>query len=262
MTETTEVKPAKTIKPRKHPHLWQSYLWYDEFLELRKRHLLRISAIERGMSNLDADFERTWIGETNLDGIKKMLGKTLANNGALVGPVWEWITGIRGMKSGLQPAQLLAQIDDISLCPTISALWRFCGYAVFDGKAEKNKKGEKSHFNAKLKGICFNVAETFIRHQTPGYVDIYYAEKARQRMLHPVAVCKECQIECNTKTKKVKDEEVTVFVCPNNAKHKKDFSDSHLHYRAIRKMMKAFLKDLWVVWRQEEGLSISEEWEG
>lgn len=248
-------------KPRKHPHLWQSYLWYTEFVELRKRHLLRISAIERGMSNLDAQFETDWIEETQLDHFKKMLGKSLANNGSLTGPVWEWITGIKGLKSGLLPAQLLAQIDDIGNCPSVSALWRFCGYAVFDGKAEKNAKGEKAHFNSRLKGVCYNIAETFLRQQTPGYVDIYYAEKERQRGLHPIAICKECEIECKTKTKKVKGENVLVFACPNNPKHKKNFTDAHIHYRAIRKMMKAFLKDLWLVWRQYEDLPISEEWE-
>jgi hypothetical protein len=253
-------------KPRKHPYLWQSYLWYSEFMELRKSHLLRIGAIERGESNMSAEFERQWIEDTELDNAKKQLGKVLAKNGSMVGPVWEWITNIKGLKAGLLPAQLVAQIDDISNFDTISKLWRFCGYAVFDGKAEPksfqaphdDKAGR--HYNGRLKGVCFNIADTFIKMQTPGYVDIYYAEKVRQRELHPVAICRKCGIECEIKIKKIKGEEVQIFSCPNNSEHVKNFSDGHIHFRAIRKMMKAFLKDLWLVWREEESLTISEGW--
>jgi hypothetical protein len=248
------------VKERKHPHLWQSYLWYNEIVELRKRHNLRISAVERGASNFDADFEKHWINIFGLDQIKKDLAKVLANNGSLAGPVWEWITSIKGLGAGLLPAQLLAQIDDIGNSPTVSALWRFCGYAVFDGKAEKGKKGEKSHYNRRLKGVCYVIADTFIKQQTPGYVDIYYNEKARQRALHPVAVCRECGIECDVKEKKHKGEIIKSYVCPNNSKHVKNFTDAHIHYRAIRKMMKAFLRDLWIEWRKCEGLPISDEW--
>ncbi len=256
-------------KPRKHPHLFQMYLWYREFLEIRKSHLLRISAIERGSSNMDAELERQWIVDLGLDKAKKDLGKALAKSGASVGPVWEWLTNIKGCKSGLLPAQLLAQIDDISRFETISALWRFCGYAVFNNKAEPKTSFQAPHdeysgrhYSGRLKGTCFNIAETFIKMQTPGYVDIYYAHKQKQRDLHPMAVCRKCQIDCNVKIKKIGDKEVEVFTCPNNSKHVKDFSDSHIHYRAIRKMMKAFLKDLWLVWREFEGLSITDKWEG
>ncbi len=261
----TKEKPE--MKPRKHAALWQTYLWYNEFLELRKTHLLRISAIEDGRSNMDAQFERNWIEDTKLDYHKESLGKQLARIGVMIGPTWQWMQGIKGLKSGLLPAQLVAQIDDINKFDTIAKLWRFCGYAVFDGVAEPkasfkapHDKEARRHYNGRLKGILFNIAETFIKQQTPGYTDIYYAEKARQRELHPVAICKKCDIECIIKLKKVKGEEVQIFSCPNDAKHPKNFSDSHLHFRAMRKMMKTFLKDLWLEWRKNEGLEITEEW--
>ncbi len=263
-----ERKPKKPIKEHKLISLWQSYLWYDEFLELRKAHLLRISAIEKGKSKMDKGFEENWI-EGFLDGPKKHFGKQLVKTGETAGPIWDWITSIKGLKSGVLAAGLLAQIDDIGECPTIASLWRFCGYAVFDGKAEPKSSVQMPHdeyagrhYNGKLKGICWNICESFIKQQTPVYVDIYYAEKARQRELHPVAVCRKCQIECTIKAKKIKGEEIQVFSCPNNAKHVKNFSDDHINARGKRKMIKAFLRDLWLEWRKAEGLDIGNEWSG
>lgn len=170
-------------KPRKHPQLWQSYLWWYELMELRKRHLLRISSCERGKSNLDAEFEQVMMEAVAIDAQIENVKKTMVNYGKVL-PIWGWVTSIKGLGSGSLAAQLLSQIDDVNNFETVSKLWRFAGLAVFDGHAEKNSRGEKSHFNNKLKGICFNIADMFIKHQTPGYVDIYYAEKERLRGLH------------------------------------------------------------------------------
>lgn len=212
-------------KPRKHPQLWQSYLWWYELMEMRKRHNLRISSIERGKSNLDAQFERDTLQLVQMDPILKNVKKTMTLYGQLV-PVWGWATGIKGLGEGGLAAQLLAQIDDIHKFDTVAALWRFAGFAVMEGKAEKNQKGEKSHFNRRLKGVCFNIADQFIKQQTPGYVEIYYAEKERQRELYPGPIA--------------------------NGNGKKIYTDAHIHNRAWRKMIKAFLRDLWVEWQRIE----------
>lgn len=210
-------------KPRKYPHLWQAYLWWYELMEMRKRHLLRISSIEHGKSNLDSQFEKDMLEAAQLDGLLANVKKTMTNYGELV-PVWEWATNIKGLGQGGLAAQLLAQIDDIEKFDTVAALWRFAGFAVIEGKAEKNQKGEKSKFNHKLKGVCFNIADQFIKQQTPGYVDIYYAEKERQRLMYPEAI--------------------------KNGNGKKIYTDAHIHNRAWRKMIKQFLCDLWVEWKK------------
>ena len=160
------------------------------------------------------------------------------------GPVWDWITSIKGLGAGSLAAQLLAQIDDIAKFDTVSKLWRFCGYAVIGGKAEKNTAGETSHYNAKLKSICYLVAEQFIRQQTPVYVDIYYSEKARQRAMFPTTICRMCGCAWTD--------------CQSKKTHKQLYNDAHIHNRAWRKMVKIFLQNLWLVWRQTEGLSVSE----
>jgi len=248
-------------KPRKHPHLWQAYLWWYELMEMRKRHNSRISSIENGKSNLDAGFEREMIAMLQLDILVDPKNKTqramsakqiMVNYGEAVGPIWDWCLAHKGMGESLT-AQLLAQIDDINNSPSVSSLWRFAGFSIDGGKAEKNHKGVKSPFNHKLKGICFNIADQFIRQQTPYYVDIYYAEKQRQRELYPEPVCRGCGELAVQKRKKVRGKMVMTWGCPENGKHVVNYTDAHLHIRGWRKMIKEFLKDLWVAWRRIEG---------
>ena len=236
-------------KPRKNIHLWQSYLMWFELMEMRKRHLLRISSIQKGKSLMDEQLEHNFLEYTNLDTLICTAKKTMVNFGVSVGPVWSWITFIRGLGEGSLAAQLLAQIDDIGKFDTVSKLWRFAGQAVIDGKAETNTPGQKSSMNNKLRGICWNIGEQFVKQQTPLYVDIYYSEKERQRILHPDVVCKTCTSELAF--------EVPWDDCPNK-KHKRMYNDGHIHNRAKRKAIKIFLQHLWVNWRELEGLPVSD----
>lgn len=274
-------------KPRKYPQLWQSYLFWEEIMLMRQRHNLRISSIERGKSNLDPNFERAMLegsvtmevkGKAKtyttfpIDDILDNAAKIMVNCGAIV-PVWPWITGIKGLGAGSQAAKVLALIDDISRYDTIAKLWRYAGYGLYDyyeadgkpvapvkGKQVKISDGSISivevvtdrrpdwqvntvrdrgvagyvlPFNKTLKATLYVVADGFIKQQTPHYTDIYYAEKMRQRELHP--------------------EKVKVG-------NRVDFSDAHIDNRGRRKMIKEFLKDLWVEWRTAEGLPVTEKW--
>ena len=232
--------------PRKRPQLWQSYLWWNEIMEMRKRHNLRISSIERGKSNLDAQYERDTMDALALDVQLCNLKKTMINYGEAVGPVWDWGTSIKGLGAGGLLAQLLAQIDDIGRFATISKLWRFAGWAVIDGKIDRCKKGEKAPYNRRLKSICWNIVQSFIKQHTYPYRDIYDDEKERQRELHPDVVCRECGCIWED--------------CARKKQHHKMFNDGHLHNRAIRKTAKIFLQHLWLVWRESEGIPISKPW--
>jgi len=217
-------------KPRKHIQLWQAYLQWDELVEMRKRHLLRISSIEAGKSQMDAMMESNFIEHTSIDKLIDWSKKIMVTAGKSVAP-WDWMTSIRGMGEGGLAAQLLAQIDDIGKFDTVSKLWRFAGLAVIDGKRETNKPGEKSHFNARLKSICWLISDQFVKQNTPLYRDIYDQEKARLRRLHPE------KIVTNGKTQ---------------------YNDGHIDNMARRKTVKIFLQHLWVIWRKLEGLPISE----
>ena len=136
---TNEVDSRPEPKLRKNARLWQSYLaWYGQ-MEQRKRHNLRITAAERGKSNLDPVFEQKLIDMLHLDAIVKPKNKEeratspwqlMVNYGEDVGPIWEWCLSQRGMGEGLT-AQLLAQINDIEQFATVSKLWRHSGYGIF-----------------------------------------------------------------------------------------------------------------------------------
>jgi hypothetical protein len=248
MTDRSKQESATdqpTMKPRKLTRLWAAYLYYADLRDMRTARLLRISAGERGASNLDVQFERDRLEETQLDALIEGCRKVMIDEGKRAGFIWKWLTGIRGLGEGTLAGQLLAQIDDPALFVTVSKLWRFCGYAVIDGAIDKRVAGEKAHYNARLKSILWQIVEQFIRHQTPGYVDLYYAEKERQRAAHPVPVCLKCGVpgsECH-----VKGHGMTFA-----------FTDKHIHLRAMRKVSKVFLQHLWVTWRESEGLPVSE----
>lgn len=259
-------------RERKLVNLWQVYQWWDELVELRKRHLLRISSIKKGKSKMDLLFELAvldFIGDpadaerspkkTSLDYLIDFAAKEMARQGQSAGEVWDWVISIRGLKAGPLAAQLLAQIDDISRAPTASALIRFAGWAVIDGVAERNQKGEKSHFNRKLKGVCWNIADQFIRQRTPVYRDIYDEEKEIQKLAHPDPICSVCGAFAEKGMVKRNGESYKSWHCPESASHRRvNFTPQHIHNRALRKMIKIFLQHLWLIWRESEGLPISE----
>lgn len=226
-------------KPRKHLLLWQTYLLHNELVEMRKRRVLRISSIEAGKSNMDIEFERYWLETLQLDAMIEKAKQMMIVEGQIVGPIWDWTLQIRGLGSGSLNAQLLAQFDDVGKFATVSKFWRFSGWAVIDGKRERGQKGQTSKYNRRLKSICYLVGDQFIKQQTPRYVDLYYAEKDRLRELHPEPV-------------EIPD--------PPKGTWKFQFSDSHIHRMARRKMVKIFLQHLWVRWREFEGLPVSEPW--
>lgn len=220
---------APTLKNRKHPQLWQSYLWWDELVAIRKRHVTRIKHVESGRSNMDAQIERDIIEHMQLEALIRVAERQMQNYGRAIGPIWDHATSIKGFGGNIA-AQMFAHINDIAEFDTVSKLWRFAGKAVVGGKAERGTVGEKRPYNARLKSVCYLLSEQFIRHQTPGYVDLYYTEKARQRAQHPE---------------------------PLKENGRWRYNDGHLDMRARRKVEKIFLQHLWLRWRELEGMRVS-----
>lgn len=222
MSEKNE-KPQ--LKDRKNPQLWQSYLIWDEVVQMRKRHTLRLKAIERGDSNMDAEIELYALSNITDAWIEREK-RNMAKWGEASSPqAWAWATSIKGIGDSLA-AQLFAQIDDISTFENVSQLWRFAGGAVFNGQAERGQKGEKLHYNKRLKSICYLIVTQFLKAQTPLYCDLYYQYKEELRVKFPE------KIKVNGAWK---------------------YNDGHLHNMAIRKVGKIFLQHLWLVWRTAEG---------
>lgn len=115
-------------------------------------------------------------------------------------------------------AQLVSYVD-IYKAHTISALWRYCGYGVEDGRAERRTKGQRLHYNPKVKTLCWNIGSSFLRSSSP-YRAVYDQAKERYETLRP------------------------------------DWTKARIHNASQRIMVKRFLAHLWLVWRKEENLPI------
>ena len=125
------------------------------------------SMTEKGMSILERWF-KTY--EANEDAAAKdMRGEAKAY------PIFEYLIGLRGIGEHTA-AKIIAEVD-ITRSATPSALWRFAGLGVKDGERERLVKGEKAHYNRRLKTMMFLVAESFIKTKSP-YASLYYEKKA------------------------------------------------------------------------------------
>jgi hypothetical protein len=132
-------------------------------------------------------------------------------------PLYEHLSKIKGVGS-LLAAELLAFVD-ISRAPTVSSLWRYAGYGVTDGKADRPVAGEKLKYNKRLKKVCYVIAVSFLRARSP-YAQIYYEARERYEAERP------------------------------------DWPKARRHLAAMRKMIKVFLAHFWEVARLAEGLPV------
>jgi len=134
-------------------------------------------------------------------------------------PIFHYVSSVKGIGPILS-AKLIAMID-ISRSPTVSALWRYAGYAVIDGERERPVKGQKLSYNKTLKTTVYLVGDSFLKSRSP-YRDIY-------------------------------DKAVEFYQA-----NRPEWTEGHCKRAARRKMVKRFLSHLWEVWRQLEGLPVRE----
>jgi hypothetical protein len=268
-------------KERKYPQLWQAYQWWDECVELRKKHLLRIGAIERGASSMDVDFEHEML-ETmpwgqqititktknvsmvmDLDMLIDSVTKVMINMGSLV-PIWDWLTSIRGFAAGSLAAQIIAHIDDISKFSNVSKLWRFSGYGMYDywydgDKCMGPKDGWKSHVleDKKTTELYFIVNEPKdgweLRHQIDRKCEGWVAPY-NTRLKSTLYLATEQFIKQQTPIyRDIYDEEKE-----RQAQLNPDMAKWIIDRRGRRKAIKIFLQHIYIKWREAEGLPVSE----
>jgi len=158
-------------------------------------------------------------------------------------PAYPWFSKVKGIgKENI--GKVVGQID-IEKCNTISALWKFCGYSVENGKAQKRKAGEKLDYNSNLRSMCYRLGTSLMR--TKGVFYEYYCnekDKYQQRYKNQGFKIVPAASLPRTNGKRYEQEGL--------------ISEGHLHNMALRKMIKLFLSCLWLVWRQMEGLPIRE----
>jgi hypothetical protein len=172
----------------------------------------RISAIERGTDTSDSDVIEKWLSRFQglEDELDKDISKMVKGNELI-----ERMTEIKGV-GDILAAKVISMID-IREASTVSSLWRYSGYAVIGGAREKPTKGEKLHYNSRLKTTCYLIGQSFLRCNSP-YRSVYDAAREYYEANRP------------------------------------DWTKGHQHNAALRKMIKVWLSHLWLVWRQMEGL--------
>jgi len=157
-------------------------------------------------------------------------------------PAYLWFSRVKGI--GRENVAKIVGLVDIRKAPTISALWKFAGYAPVDGHAMKRTRGEKLAYCAQLRTMCWRVGKSLMMAQGCFY-DYYVSQKERYegkftnegRTIMPAANLPKVD------GKKVETEEA--------------ISEGHVHQMAMRKMVKLFLACLWLVWREAEGLPVT-----
>jgi len=166
-------------------------------------------------------------------------------------PLWDaFLFHVKGCGEGM--AAVIISEFDINKAATVSNLWSFAGLAP--GK-DKKKKGEKCPFNQFLRAkLCGVLGSGFLKAKSMPYSMYYYNEKTR--LENSEVMVKEYPRRGDQTKKKLKD------VDPKAREVKwRDAYPDHRHKAATRKMVKEFLKDLYVAWRTLEGLEVRKPYE-
>jgi hypothetical protein len=178
---------------------------------------LRVGAIERGADqSKSSELFGKW--EERFAELEKEADEDIKD--LVTGmPIIDAMVAVKGV-GYLLAAKVVAMID-IERADTVSALWRYAGYGVNDGEREKPVKGEKLHYNIRLKTTCYLIGSSFLRSNSP-YRQVY--------------------------------DDAKVFYEANRP----DWTKAHRHQAAMRKMIKLWLSHTWQVWRKLEGLPTRE----
>lgn len=134
-------------------------------------------------------------------------------------PIVQEMAQVRGMGKPL--AMKIVAMIDIEKADTVSALWKYAGYAVTNGERDRLVKGQKAPYNSRLKTYCYQAGTCFLRANSP-YRRIY--DDAREYY----------------------------------DRNRPDWTDGHRFLAALRKMIKIWLSHLWVIWRTMEGLPVTD----
>jgi len=109
-------------------------------------------------------------------------------------------------------------IMEIERFHSVSALHKYAGMHVVDGKAPRMRKGQKVNWNPKLRSVCYNVGKSFVMNRSSPYRPHYDRFKAEEKQKHP------------------------------------ELSKGHIDARARRKTVKLFLAHLFDQWYRLKGL--------
>ena len=131
-------------------------------------------------------------------------------------------------------AGLLAHIN-IEQCLNVGPLWRFAG---LDPSLPRASKGEKRHYNTKLKVLCWKMGESFVKvsgHEDAHYGKVYLIRKEREVARNEMGDFKD-QADEILRSKNI-GKETDAFKAYSKGK----LPPAHIHARAKRYAVKLFL---------------------
>ena len=180
-----------------------------------------------------------------LVGIEKEILKDSINPIIHKHPLWvHFLVNVKGCGE-MMAAVILSQFD-IHKAPMVSNLISFAGIAP--GK-DRKVKGKKCPYNQFLKSkLCGVLGSAFLIAKSVPYSGYYYDYKLR---LENSDLLVEERLKIADRKGEYKGKKTRTVKW-------RDAYPIHIHQAAIRKMIKAFLTDLYVAWRELEGLPIRE----
>lgn len=155
-------------------------------------------------------------------------------------PAYPWFGQVKGV--GKENIGKVIGLFDIEKADTISALWKFAGYSVENGKAPKREKGAgKLSYNSRLRSMCWRLGTSLLKARGKFY-DFYSQEKKKYLQKY--------------QTQGIKIVPAAQLPKNNGKRYEPSgiISEGHIHNQALRKMIKFFLACLWLVWREATNL--------
>lgn len=246
----------------------------DAYISLQReriRNINRAHAVEKGNDMPPGYRRELW----------KDIEETFANLEQLIAlefpkalelhPVAPWLLSVKGIGPTLA-CKLVGLIGDATQFETVSKLWRFAGQAVvskcsacghtiptglarcpecgssnFVGKSERPIRGERLHYDPRLKVTVYNVGVSMLKANSP-YRQVYdeayaYYLENRPDWTH----CRTCKSPLSACTD-AEAHSAAAFRTDTQG-----WNTGHVSRAAMRKMVKLFLAHLWEAWYRLEG---------
>jgi hypothetical protein len=143
-------------------------------------------------------------------------------------PLGKWALETPGI-GAFSVGRLIATTGDPATRNTISQYWSYCGLAVKDGRAPRPKRGEPLAYSPRARSIIYNMAEATVKNKKSAYRSVYDAGREQYAEVEHLKTCP----LCGTKG--------------NPAEPGTPLRLSHQHKRAMRLVMKAITRDIWLV---------------
>jgi hypothetical protein len=262
MRSQRNTKKERSMPEPKERHLgalYQAFSWWEQYFLIKQRSLNRQDAVKRGKTNIfSIETEQLNLERFDVEGCIKHGVRQMVEEGPIAGAIWFWVTSIKGMGTGYLGARVLVLIDQPG-GPRVSNLWSYAGIGVHNGKGVRGSGGK---YNRKLKTVLMGekqIAHQFILQRTSPYREEYDKYRGRlERTYDPT--CNYCgalgylhELDNGRKSWRCTDGCPKV---PNEYLIK--WTPGHIGYMAKRKISKLFLQHLWVLWRIQLGLPLSE----